>query len=185
MKDVTTAVSNAVNDGVVRPFFLVSIQVLSTTLYLWSGMGDVTWGGHTWTGVGSFGGVSGITSSSEIAAERVTLTLSGIDPTLVSVAFNEIRQSYPVRIYIGFTDADGSVVVTPVLVCAGTTDVPTLNDAGDACTIQLTVETPMVDLQRACGRRYTHDDQQISYPGDKGFQYVPGIQQWQGQWGKR
>ena len=38
-------------------------------------------------------------------------------------------------------------------------------------------------LKRSRERRYTHDDQQIDFPGDLGFEFVPKLQELNLVWG--
>jgi hypothetical protein len=62
----------------VRPALLLQIALNSGTEYLWSGVGDLAWDGHTWKGLGVFASMGPITENSEVQAEGTTVTLSGI-----------------------------------------------------------------------------------------------------------
>lgn len=183
-RDLTVDVLAAIAAGTVQPFYLADVEFLSGHLYVWTGIGTLTWNSHSWLGVGTFGGVSAITQTADLAAENITLSLSGIPSDLVAAAIDECRQHFSVDVYLGFLDSAGAVVVDPIRAFAGRMDVPTIQDGGDTATISITAENPLIDLKRASERRYTHDDQQIDFPGDKGFQYVPAIQEWNGVWGK-
>jgi hypothetical protein len=167
----------------VQPFYMVHIAFLSDDVYLWTGIGAVTWNGHDWTGVGTFGGVSPITQTDDLSAENITLFLSGVPSGLVNSTLTECRQNLPVEVWVGFLDDTGVIIVDPAKGFTGSIDVPTIQDSGETVTISITAENPLVALQRASQRRYTNDDQKIDFPTDDGFQFVPLIQEWNGAWG--
>jgi hypothetical protein len=66
---------------------------------------------------------------------------------------------------------------------AGRLDVPTIMDGADRCEIQITYESRLIDLNRAREWRYTHESQQQISPGDRGFEYVAGLQEREIRWG--
>jgi hypothetical protein len=187
MRNISAEILEQLASGHVCPFLLASIQFESGTVYMWTGIGPLNWNGQTWQGLGQFAGVSEIRLTSEVTAESVTLSLSGIPPDMVEGALNEIRQGNIAQIFLGFASPEtGAVISDPVPVAVGNTDVPTLTDGGDSCTIQITIETAMAGLQRSSNRRYTGDDQRQEYPDDHGFDAVPALQSWNGgSWGKK
>ena len=62
-------------------------------------------------------------------------------------------------------------------------DVPTITDGTDTIAVAISVETRMVDLQRARAWRFTNQDQQLFSPGDLGFQFVGALQNFTVYWG--
>jgi hypothetical protein len=62
-------------------------------------------------------------------------------------------------------------------------DVPTLRDDAETCTVTVTYEGRLIDLGRAREWRYTHESQQQLAPGDRGFEYVAGLQDKEILWG--
>jgi len=79
---------------------------------------------------------------------------------------------------------EGALVADPAIAFAGRLDVPEIDDNGQTATITISYESRLVDLERPRERRYTHEDQQIDYSGDLGFEYVAAIQEWNGVWGR-
>ena len=63
-------------------------------------------------------------------------------------------------------------------------DVMTITDTGDSISISLTVESELRALEKPSERRYTPEDQKIDYPFDKGFDFVPRLQDVQINWGR-
>ncbi len=159
-----------------KPAVFVQINFADATLYLWSGLGTITWNGQNWTGLGQLGQISAIPETTDVAAQNITLALSGIPSSLVNEAINECRQNSFCYVWFGFLDASNNVISDPAQVFAGHLDVPTVTDGAETCTISITAENPLVDLGRAPNRRYTDCDQQQDFPGDLGFAMVGQLQ---------
>jgi hypothetical protein len=182
-RTITPAVLAELAAGVVRPAIFVESQFPSGYLRLWSGLGEITWGGRTWAGAGTLLNVGTIEETTDVVATGTTVTLSGIPTDLVSACINDARQGLPGQIYLGFLTAAGAVIADPVMAFAGRLDVPTIMDGADRCEIQITYESRLIDLNRAREWRYTHESQQQISPGDRGFEYVAGLQEREIRWG--
>ena len=184
-RDLSSDFIAALEALVIRPVFFVSIQFTSATTFLWSGIGDITWDGHTWTGVGSLGTISSATEVNDVSAQNITLALSGIPNDLLGQAITEVRQTQAARVWFGSRNDDGTVIADPTKAFEGRTDVPSVNEGADTSTLSITCENPLIELSRSPGFRWTHEQQQIFYPGDLGFQYVPDVVSWNGKWGSK
>lgn len=184
-RDLTSSVVAEVQSQLVHPFLLFEGDFVGGYVRCWTGVGNLTWGGYTWTGVGTLAGVSAIEETTEVAAKQVTVSLSGIPSANVSLALGASRQGKLGRVYLGFLDSSGNVVADPYLAFTGRLDVPVIEDMGEAATITITYESRLVALQRAPQRRYTHEDQQLDYAGDMGLEYVSKIQDAQITWGTK
>lgn len=69
----------------------------------------------------------------------------------------------------------GTLVPDPILSFEGRLDVPQFEDSGNTCTISISYESEMIDLERPRERRWTNDDQHRDFPGDKGFEYMADL----------
>jgi hypothetical protein len=167
-----------------RPVLFCQLLFTSGFIYLWTGVGTISWNGQTWTGVGSLGTISPIPETSDLAAVGVKLGLSGIPASLITSALGEVRQGNPVTIYQGFLTPAGGVIATPNNAWQGRMDVCEISEQADTAIITLTAESRMLDLNRSRERRYEKQDQAIDFPGDLGFDYVPGLQEMSIVWGK-
>lgn len=167
-----------------RPAFFFVAHFLSGDVFLWSGLGPIEWDGHTWEGIGALGQISTLEESADLKANNASFTLSGIPNEFIAQAIGETKQGYPVTLWFGCVGDGGDVMASPVKSFAGRMDVVTIEEGSATSSIIITVESVLVDLQRSRLRNYTHEDQQIDFPGDLGFEYVPGLQDWNGVWGK-
>ena len=66
----------------------------------------------------------------------------------------------------------------------GKLNVMRIQDAGPDARISVMYEGVLAGLSVARERRYTNYDQQIDYPGDRGFEFVPGLQDALIPWGR-
>jgi hypothetical protein len=183
-RDLTADFKVEIEGRLVRPIIFVFLDFVADPVYIWSGVGTVSWNGHTWLGVGNLGGVSAVQETADTIAQNITLSLSGIPTEYLSDVIEAVQQNTDVQVWFGFLADDNSIVADPYQVFWGHIDVPTVTEGADTSTVSITCENPLIDLQRSANRRYTPDDQKIDYPTDKGFEYVASIQEWDGTWGK-
>ena len=183
-RNLTAAQITEITAQNMRPILLCQLLFTSGTVYLWSGIGTLSWNGQSWQGIGSFGQVSPIPETSDLTAAGVKLSLSGIPSSLVTSALGEVRQGAPVTIYQGFLTTAGAVVANPNNAWSGRMDTCEILEDGSSATISITAESRLLDLNRSRERRYEKQDQSIDFPGDLGFDYVPSLQELSVVWGK-
>jgi len=182
-RDLTADVLAETVAEVKRLALFAEIETAGDTVRLWSGIGDATLGGNLFVGVGTFGGISTPEETTDFKAAGIVFTLSGIPSALISIAINDIRQGLPAKCWIAFLEADGSLIADPVLLFEGTAAVPTTDEQAETCTIALSAESWASTLRRPRSTRYTQGDQETRDPTDKGFAYVPTLQDKKIVWG--
>jgi hypothetical protein len=171
-RNANSAMLAALNTNYIRPAFLAILTFKSQTVYCWTGAGNITYNGHTYLGVGDFGKLGTITEATDVQAYSTSISLSGIDPNILSECLTDIELGAPATIYFALLDANGSMVGIPYPLFVGTVDAPTIETGLEAITISLTLENNLANLQRASMRRYTSADQMRQYPTDTGFKFV-------------
>ena len=77
-RDLDSTLAAALPAGNISPAFLAQLTFRSGVAYVWSGVGDLVHGGHTYKGVGSLASVGAITEGVAVQAEGTTVTLNGI-----------------------------------------------------------------------------------------------------------
>lgn len=180
MRALTAAMQAAISAKQIHPAIFVQLTFTNETIYLWSGVGAKSWNGQTWQGVGTLGKIEPISESADIVATGLKLTLSSIPQEYLTDVLSYVNQTCPVVIWLALLDANGMVISSPYESWGGYMDAPVLYEGVDAATVIINVESELLDLQRQQERRYTHEDQQIDFPGDLGFEYVASIQEWDG-----
>ena len=181
---VTPEFLEALSAQLLRPALFVEAYFTSGPVRVWNGLGTIAWNGFDWTGIGTLGSVSAIEEGATVEARGISLTMSGIDPALLTLVLGEFRQGLPVSVWLGLFRADGTLIPDPVLSFAGRTDQPTTEVSGETATLTITCENRLIDMHASVERRYTNEDQQLDYPGDRGFEFVASIQSLQINWGR-
>jgi hypothetical protein len=183
-RDLTASMISATTANVVAAALLFKAEFDSGDLCAWTGYGDLTFGGDTYQGVGDLGGVDNVEETMDIRANGATVTLSGIPSSLLAIALAEPYQGRPATLYLAALNlTTGALIADPYPILSGRMDVMSIEEGADTATISLTVENNLIELTRSKERRYTHEDQQIDFPGDLGLEYVAGIQEKPLNWG--
>lgn len=160
-----------------RPAHLVSVHLDSGTVYMTDYYKDITYGGNTYQAVGHFMGFSDIEEAAEVIVSNVTLSLGGIDQVWVSRVLSEDYIDRTVKIYTAFMDSTDTLIVDPVLIFEGRMDQPIISEDPDAgtSTVAISATNAWVDFTRKTGRHTNHEEQQIHFSGDKGFEFASEI----------
>lgn len=164
------------------PAFLADITFTSGVSHVWSGVGPLIWNGNTYIGVGSLGQVGDVNEATEIRADGTSLTLSGIDSTLLNDCLNDIQIGAPVTVWFASLTSTGAIRGVYQLF-AGTVDKPTFQTEAKTVTIGLNLENKLYNLQRPSVRRYTSADQRLHYPTDSAFSWVESLNDIALRWG--
>tara|TARA_R110001632_G_scaffold9645_1_gene36787 strand:- start:3380 stop:3964 length:585 start_codon:yes stop_codon:yes gene_type:complete len=192
-RDLSSAIVSAISADVFRPFFTVDLMfdtgsvtygsttVTSAPLYLWTGHGTQVINGISYVGTGQFLEISAFEETAEIAARNATLTLSGIPSDLLALALATPYQGRECIIKFGATDD----LTDRAVVFSGYMDQMKILESGDTSRIALTVESRLIDLERARVKRYTSENQKAKFPGDLAFDFVNSLQDQEIFWGRR
>ena len=188
-RSVTTAFNNAIVSQVVRPLLACELEFSTGTLRFWNGYGDLTMtaGGssNTFTGLGDLMGVSAVSESDQVEAIGASLSLTGIKSSLISSALSANYTNRNASIFLGLFDTNKSVIADVYTLFKGKMDIMKIDEGAESATIVLNLENRLIALDRPKERRYTHEDQQLSFSGDLGFEFVPDLQDKEIIWGKK
>ncbi|HXE04491.1 MAG TPA: hypothetical protein VN579_00785 [Bryobacteraceae bacterium] len=183
-RNITTDQLAALQASNLLPALFVTATFRTGAIYVWTGFGSITWGGHTWLGVGTLGSVSVIEEGATVEAKGITLTLSGIDTDLLADVLNEFYLGAPAAVYLGLFSEGRTLIGDPIPAWAGAMDQATIDVAGESAVIAINCESRLLDMNIPVYRRYTNEDQQLDYPGDKGLEFVSAIQETTIYWGR-
>jgi hypothetical protein len=179
-RELSTTVSNAIDQEVVQPFFAVDIDFDSGPLYVWSGYGDLAINTKVYLGAGDLLNISSLSETVEMEAKGATISMSGIPSSFLNKAQTEPYQGREVRIYFGVTDNPAGYVE----VFSGELDQMNIDEGPETSTVIVTAENILVKLERPITRRFSNADQQSRFSGDKGLEFVADLQDKQILWGR-
>jgi hypothetical protein len=187
-RNLTELVRQAVGAKRLAPAFLCRMDFASGPLRVWSGAGDLEWNGDTFTGVGSYGGVSAVEETKKASANGIELSLSGVPSNLVNLAMADHYRGRRIRLWMALFDTDGggqfAMMDNPIQIFGGRMDTMRISDSGDTSRIVVSCESRLIDMERPRERRYADADQQELYPGDRGFEYVASLADKEVLWGR-
>lgn len=183
-RNLSSSMLAELQKSILKPVLFVEITLANEIVYLWSGYGYYSWGGHSWAGVGSLGGVSVIEEAGTVEAKGITLTLSGFDSSLLTEVLGHFQLGLPVLVYLGVLDGSNNLLGTPAVAWAGRIDQPIVDVSPSAAEISINCENRLLDMNTLVYRRYTNEDQQLDHPGDRAFEFVNSLQEITIYWGR-
>lgn len=180
-RNLSASVIAALESNVVRLITFAELDFSSGKVYVHDGLGTYTWGGNDWIGVGSFGGISAVEEGSEVSPYSLTLSLSGLDSSIVSIALDETEDNkYFMRdvvIYLGLLDDGDTLIDTPSQIWSGYMDVMSMslgNENGDSIELQAESELSRFDTSR--NLRYTQSMLEGRNSSDLFFEFLKDIE---------
>lgn len=179
-RSIPSGLLSQINQPVMRPFYAVDLLFdAPNQLYFHTGLGNKTIGSTTYQGLGDLMSISAIDESGDLTALGAKLMLNGANQTIMLRALAEPYQNRVVNIYFGL---EGSADVIQLF--TGFMDVMNVTADGESGSIELTVESHLIKLQRNAVRKYTHESQVSRYPSDTAFSYITTLQEQRLEWGK-
>ena len=155
---IPAAIITALSQPTVQPFFAVEMSFDSGAIRLWSGSIDRTIDGQIYVASGNLLSVGSVEEVSDLSAKSLSVTLNGISSDIISLALIEPYQRRPARILFGVSDVDDYIEVF-----SGKMNMMNIEDSGDTSIVELTIESKLIELERAKERRYTHENQKSRY----------------------
>ena len=182
MRSLSSEMQAVATAETVRPILLIESDFDSGAINLWNGIGQLNYGGKTYIGAGNLLAVEPVSESTDLRANGTSVTLSGINNTLVGLAKDEDYQGRGLTVKLGAMDENNDVIADPVIMFSGFMDTMMLTESGDSSSITIDVENKLIQMDRAKVRRFTDNDQRIDYPNDDGFSFVAKIQDREINW---
>ena len=181
-RTLTPAVDAALAAGHVAMLLFVEMDFPSAFLRVNNSSVDFSWNSYEWLGVGRLGSIDPIQEGAGLEAHGLGFRISGVPQANIALALGQQYQGRSCKVWLAPLDASHAVLADPVLVFWGRMDTMDI-ELGGTATISVTAESRLADWDRPRVRRYNHEDQQIDFPGDKGFEFVPGLVDKQLVWG--
>jgi hypothetical protein len=184
MASFSAAIKAKLANRKVRVAYLIKMEFVSKTVFLWSGFGDLFTGGQTWRGAGDLIQVSNLEQPAAAEASPATFTLSGASSELVTLALAETDEypNRPITVYFQFFqgnepgEAEWQTLDEPYAIWSGLMDTMTIKrsegEDGPVRSIALTAEGLFQDRSRPAYGAWSNSDQQARYLGDLGCSRV-------------
>tara|TARA_R110000787_G_scaffold34563_3_gene89397 strand:- start:102 stop:680 length:579 start_codon:yes stop_codon:yes gene_type:complete len=188
-RDITSAFNTAITNQVVKPIMALELDFSDGILRLWNGYGNLTMtaGGssQTFAGQGDMLSVTTVDESSTLSMSGVTITLAGIKSSLISTALGANYTNRNGSIYLGLFDTSNNVIADVYTLFKGKMDVLNIQEGEETSLITLNLESRLVTFEKPSNRMYTLEDQEVDFPNDIGFEFIPDLQDKEIIWGKK
>jgi len=176
-RGATAAVIAEVAKQANQPFHLAEAVFDGETVRMTDAYRNVIWNGYEYIAVGYLLEFSDIKETATLQVSEITVSLSGIDQTLVSVFLSQNYIDRSFIIYKALFDENFAIISNPIPIFEGRMDDPVIDEDPDSgkSVISVRVSNHWVDFERIPGRHTNNEEQQLHYPGDKGFEYASEI----------
>ena len=154
------------------PCYLLDVFFDDGTVRMTDAWRAVSYGGNTYTAQGHFLNFNGLTETAELQVPNLSVTVSAVDQTWVSIALTKAYINRRIVLYKAFLDYTQALITSPVIIFEGTLDGMSVADSPDGkCSVQVTATSQWGDFERRPGRHTNPQEQQITFPSDKFFDY--------------
>lgn len=126
MRNLDPTFRAQLTQSVFSPVLFVMLTFRSQTMYLCSAPFNVAFSGQTFLGLGTLGGISATQEGTEVQADGISLTISGLDPKIATECESDIQPLAPAKCWLGCM-SQGLLIGTPYLFFSGVVDTPTSN----------------------------------------------------------
>lgn len=171
-RNLTGAMVSALAQPSVMMCHLLELT-LSESVYLTDAAVSLSWSGNVYQSA-QLMSFSDVRESVDLALDRVTVGLSGVDQSVIALLLLYEYLNRPARIYKAVFDESWTVLADPNPLIVGRLDKPAIatDPESGTCTATIDIVSRFSPLGRRRGR-YTNDaDQQLHFPGDLAMQHV-------------
>lgn len=175
LRDIHVDTAAALEEPVYRPLAMVEMAFDSGTVRAHSGVGELPWEGHIFSGVSWLGKIQDWQEGEGLQAYGVQLDLSGLQGELVAESLLEHYRGRPLKIWIAFLNENGQMVGEPVGPWRWRMSTMDGEFTGKTGKLVLSAGSRMAWWERANVRRHTDEDQRAEFPGDFSHEFVSGV----------
>ena len=155
-----------------HPVHLLETGLDSGPYYLTDAYTDIVWSGNTYVASGHLLGFGDIEEQTRMESYDLTVTYSIVDVTYVSLVLSEDYIGRSIKIHLALLpDGSSTPIVDPILYYDGLINGGSIIEDG-AGGATLAITSNGFDMNRRNGRHTNHEENQILFPGDKGFEFV-------------
>jgi hypothetical protein len=175
---MTTAAQNAeLAKATTRVVYFCEFQFKTATSRLSNTNVDLTWGGYTWSGIGSLGSIGTVEESDGLEAKPLNFTINSAQQSWLSLAIgpDEEYRGRPAKMYMVPLDEAGLMVGAPEQCWSGIMDMVSVSVEGETGTITLKCETAAYGLKRRNPLRLNPTQHKRDNPTDTGLDYLPDL----------
>lgn len=181
---VDTSINNRLGADQQTIFFAVKAEFDTDDILVWSGTDELIIGSDTYQGAGSLLEIGGVEDTTELKSSGLTVSISGMDTTVLDYALSENYQNRVITLLMGFLMGGSNESAGTLTLFKGRMTNLSITDSPDGALIQVNAENRLIDLKRPSNLRYTKNSQRYVDANDTGFNRVNKIQDMEIVWGR-
>jgi hypothetical protein len=175
-RDLPTALSDAIDEPVVRPALAVRIET-PDPVYVWTGAGIVTFddadgNSRDWLGTGGLGSIDTIGESTDGSATGIKVALYDIPAEFRADIADQAVRGVTFEVYVFALNETYQEIVATKLIWKGRLDDYKITDGGATISVEVSGESRAIDQRRPSIKRFTDEYQERKHPGDRFFEMV-------------
>lgn len=173
MKTFSAPVLAALASGSVALVQFVHLAFPGGVVSLNTSTWDLVWDGVTYKGAYGLGAVSAVIDRPG-EVQGITLQLAAGDPASIALALDSADQVQGTALTLrtAIVDTTTYTVLDAPVDWVGKCDTMAISEDGSQAVISVSAESGAVDLLRGNPSTYSDADQQVTYAGDRAFEYV-------------
>lgn len=184
MRSMQAATAAALSQPVVRMAMMARIQFRGGGQFAFNTMQkNITWQSVTYLGIGNIGEISPVDETADGSPANYRLTLSGLDPALVSGINRADYLNHTVTTWLLVLDENHNVIGDPVHWWSGLTDRTSIT-LGKRAAITIDVKDRRVLWQNPHPQYWTDQAQRRRDPTDRGMEQVASLDKIEIEWPK-
>lgn len=170
----TVAQDNELAKAVTRTVYFVEFAFLTATSRLCTANQTLTWGGNTWSGVGSLGTIGTVDESDGLEAKPLSFTINAAQTSWMALAIGSVEEyrGRPAKMYMCPLDETFVMVGEPVQCWSGVMDMVSVGLNENSGTITMKCETSAYGLKRRPPFRLNAALHKKDHPTDTGMDYL-------------
>ena len=172
---VTAGVAAELGLAANQPIHLYEATFENGTVYLTDAPFTISWNGNEYGAAGQALGFADVAESAALRLNSIQVRLSGVDQSFIGILLNEDYVGRQIVIRKALLSG-GGVMVDPFPIFDGFMDGVSIQEgiSDGSCVLAVSASTHWGDVPRN-GRHTNHEEQQIHFPGDMGFEFVSEI----------
>lgn len=167
---------------VIRPVFFVEMYLDSGDFLANTSDKNITVDGKLYYGVGTLGKISEYKTTIGTEATALKFTLTNIPSDMTGYIVDENTRNKRVRVAVCLLNDSYDVLSNLMWWFTGTIDSLTI-DVGQIVSIAASASSRLIRWALSVNSRYTDEDQQSKYSGDRGFKFMVSLQNTTLRWG--
>lgn len=173
-RNVPTAFATAIAGGHANVFPLLEIGWSGGTQYLCGLDYAVLWSGNTYQPALGLMAIESVRETGD-SYEGIRVVIGGVSSTALALALAEPMQGRPITLRMAALSATNTLAVDANC-WSGQLDAPLISDGRSSAVVTLQAEHRMATWDRPRVKRYTDATLQRDFPGDRGLEFVAGIE---------